>query len=122
MAQECLCEVTATAHGIFARGANSENAFSLVAAAEPDGQWHAQQVSVGAKPQYQAHMRFGSVPGGAHSAVGFFLNPEDGGEQTTFRADQSAIGCHSGVGAAACEKVCGDQGLSWQQIQAKCGF
>ncbi len=122
VAQECLCEVVATAHGVFARGANADNAFSLIAALEAaDGRWHAQQVSVGTKPAYQATMRFGSVPGGAHSAVGFFLNPEPGGEQTTFRADQSAVGCHNGVGYAACEHVCGEHGLSWEQIRAKCG-
>jgi len=120
VAQECLCEVSATAHGIVARGANADNAFSLIAALEPDGLWHAQQVSVGAAPSYQATMRFGVKAGGPHSAVGFFLNPKDGGEQTTFRADQSAIGCSEGVGAAACEEVCRAQGLAWEQIRDKC--
>ena len=118
--QECLCEVVATAHGLFAKGANTDNAFSLIAAIEADGMWHAQQVSVGAAPAYQAVMRFGRVAGGVHSATGFFLNPEEGGAQTTFRADQSAIGCHNGVGAAACERVCGAQGLSWAAIQSRC--
>jgi len=117
VAQECLCAVTATAHGIFAMGANAENAFSMVAALEPDGQWHAQQVSVGADVPYVANMRFGSVAGGAHSAVGHLL--QDG--QTNFRADQSVIGCDNGIGAAACEGVCLARGLRWAQIAAKCG-
>ena len=119
--QECLCEVVATAHGIFARGANDANAFSLVAALEPDGEWHAQQVSVGTTPAYQATMRFGRTPGGAHTAVGFYLNPVEGGAQTTFRASQSAIGCKEGVGAAACDEVCERQGLSSSQVASRCG-
>jgi hypothetical protein len=120
VAQECLCEVAGTAHGIYAKGANEDNAFSLIAAVEPDGSWHAQQVSVGATPSYQATMRFGTTAGGKHSAVGFFLNPKDGGEQTTFRAEQSAIGCTEGIGATACERVCQNQGLSYSQISDKC--
>ena len=119
--QECICSASATSTGIFAKGANAENAFLLVVAREPDGNWYAQQTSVGVAPAYQATMRFGRVPGGPHTAVGYQL-ASTGNEQTAFRADQSAIGCSVGVGAGACEKVCGDQGLSWAQIRDKCGF
>ena len=119
--QECLCTVSATPNGLYVQGANSDNAFSLIAAAEPDGTWLAQQVSVGASPQYQAQMRFLKA-GGPHSAQGFFLNPPIGGEQTAFRADQSAIGCSEGVGAAACERVCSARGLPWEQIRDRCGL
>ena len=117
--QECLCAVKATPQGLYAQGANADNAFSLIAAKEPDGTWLAQQVSVGAKPQYQAQMRF-LTSGGEHSAQGFFLAPPPKGEQTAFRADQSAIGCSEGVGAAACERVCKAQGLPWEQIRDRC--
>ena len=117
VAQECICSAVATSTGIFAKGANTDNAFLLVAAREPDGNWYAQQTSVGIVPAYQATMRFGRVPGGPHTAVGYHLTTT-GSEQTTFRADQSAIGCSEGV--SACEKVCGNQGLSWAQIRDKC--
>lgn len=120
VAQECLCEVRATAHGIFARGANEANAFSFIVAKESDGQWRAQQVSIGVTPAYQATMYFGETAGAEHSAVGFYLNPAEGGEQTAFRAEQSAVGCYQGIGAQACEHVCGAQGLSWLQIKSKC--
>ena len=59
VAQECLCEVFATPTGVYAYGANNYNAFSIIAAIEPDGQWYAQQVSIGIEPAYQATMRFG---------------------------------------------------------------
>ena len=122
--QECLCECTGTSTGIFCRGANDGNAFSLVAGYERfDGSWTAQQVSVGVKPSYQAIMRFGDMPGGPHSATGFFLsNNASEGRQTLFRAEQSAIGCDEGVGASACEGVCGRYGLPWAQIRERCGL
>ena len=37
VAQECVCEARATAHGIVAAGANDGNAFLLVIAREEDG-------------------------------------------------------------------------------------
>ena len=120
VAQECLCTVDATPHGIYAQGANADNAFSLVAAVELDGQWVAQQASVGAIIPYVATMRFGPVAGGVHSAVGFQIRTSDQAPQVVFRAEQSGIGCHNGVGALACEDVCAAQGLPWAQIQAKC--
>ncbi|MEO2236687.1 MAG: hypothetical protein ABGW95_00345 [Candidatus Poseidoniia archaeon] len=46
-------------------------------------------------------MDFGTSPGGPHSATGYNLMPGPAGQQTTFRAEQSAIGCLQGVGAAA---------------------
>jgi len=76
VAQECIC----TATGTFARGADAENAFLLIASREPDGQWYAQQTSIGVAPAYRALMRFGATPGGTHSAVGFHLTPT-GNEQ-----------------------------------------
>lgn len=120
--QECLCECTGTSTGVFCRGANDENAFSLVAAKESSGAWHAGQTSVGIKPMYHADMAFGMAPGGPHTAEGYFLGPNAQGEQVVFRAQQSAMGCNEGVGAAACESVCGKFGLPWQQIQRKCGL
>ena len=115
--QECLCEVKATSHGVYARGANADNAFSLIAALEPDGLWHAQQRSIGAAVPYQAAMGFGEVAGGKHSAVGYELG---GATEATFRAEQSAIGCAEGVGVAACERVCAAQSLTWAQIRERC--
>ena len=122
VAQECICSCTATSTGIFCDGANDDNAFSLVAAQESDGRWHAQQASVGVAPGYQARMDFGTVPGGAHSAEGFYLSPTADGAQTLFRAQQSPIGCTEGIGAAECKSVCGAFGLPWQQIQERCGL
>lgn len=101
--QECLCSATATEHGIFARGANPGNAFLLLATRSDAGEWTAEQTSVGAAPPYTATMRFGNTAGGAHTAVGSTLNSR--GVTTAFSAEQSAIGCHEGEGAAACETV-----------------
>ena len=120
--QECVCTCTPTSTGIFCKGANDDNAFALVAAQESDGRWYAQQASIGVSPGYQARMDFGAVPGGAHSAAGFYLNPNAAGEQTVFRAQQSAIGCAEGVGATACKSVCGAFDLPWDQIQKRCGL
>ena len=122
VAQECVCEARATAHGIVAAGANDGNAFLLVISREDDGRWYAEQTSVGAEPAYKATMRYGVTPGGAHSAVGHLLGGADvaAGTQKTFRADQSAVGCDEGVGARTCEAVCGAYGLPWDQIRAKC--
>jgi len=118
--QECLCSATATEHGIFARGANPGNAFLLLATRSDAGEWTAEQTSVGAAPPYKATMRFGSTAGGAHTAVGSTLNSR--GVTTAFSAEQSAIGCHEGEGAAACEAVCGKHGLSWDMIRQRCGL
>ena len=41
---------TGTTTGVFCRGANDENAFSLIAAKESSGAWHAGQTSIGIKP------------------------------------------------------------------------
>ena len=119
VAQECLCEVFATPTGVYAYGANTDNAFSFIAAIEPDGQWYAQQVSIGIEPAYQAQMRFGHTAAGPHSAVGYHL-AYDKGAQTAFRAEQSAIGCDEGIGASACAGVCSSHGLPWTQIRARC--
>lgn len=118
--QECLCEAESTADGIFVKGANENNAFSLIASASADGHWRAHQVSVGLTPGYRATMDFGATAGGAHTAVGSFLGPAADGSQTTFRAEQSKVGCHEGVGAATCARVCATHRLSWAQIQRKC--
>ena len=120
--QECLCECAGTTTGVFCRGANDENAFSLIAAQDPSGGWHAGQTSIGIAPMYHAEMAFGMTPGGPHTAEGYFLGPNKQGEQVVFRAQQSAIGCKEGVGATACESVCGKFGLPWQQIRRKCGL
>ena len=122
--QECLCECNATTTGIFCRGANDDNAFYLVLSRDnQDGHWRGQQVSIGVVPAYQASMDFFYVPGGEHTAVGYRLNPSSTPQgQTLFRAQQTAIGCSQGVGAKQCGTVCGNFGLPWAQIRARCSL
>ena len=116
-------QANATSHGIFIRGANAENAFSVVASLESDGLWYGAQLSIGATPAYAATLRFGAAgPGGVHSAVGFDTAPHSDGSQATFRAEHSGVGCDAGAAGAAtaCEQVCTNVGLPWAQIQARC--
>ena len=121
VAQECICSAKATEHGIFASGANPGNAFLLVATLSDSGdEWTAEQTSVGATPPYKATMRFGATAGGTHTAVGSTLTSR--GESTAFSAEQSAIGCAEGEGAAACEAVCGKHALPWDMIGRRCGL
>ena len=121
VAQECICSATATDHGIFATGANPDNAFLFVATLNDKGdEWTAEQTSVGATPPYKATMRFGATAGGTHTAVGSTLTSR--GESTAFSAEQSAIGCAEGEGAAACEAVCGKHALPWDMIGRRCGL
>jgi len=119
VAQECICSATATEHGIFTSGANPGNAFTLIATlSESSDEWTAEQTSVGAAPPYKATMRFGATAGGAHTAVGSTLTPS--GTVDAFSAEQSAIGCAEGEGAATCEAVCGKYALPWDMIRQKC--
>lgn len=120
VAQECICSAKATNHGIFASGANDENAFLLVATLSDAGEWTAEQTSVGASPPYKATMRFGATAGGEHTAIGSTLTSR--GESTAFSAEQSAMGCAEGEGAAACKSVCGKYALPWDMIQRRCGL
>ena len=120
VAQECICSAVSTEHGVFASGANPGNAFLFLAALSDAGEWIAEQTSVGATPPYKATMYFGATGGGAHTAVGSTLTSS--GETTAFRAEQSAIGCAEGEGAAACEAVCGKHLLPWDMIQRRCGL
>jgi len=119
--QECICSAKATEHGIFAVGANPGNAFTFVATLNDAGdEWTAEQTSVGAKPPYKATMRFGATAGGPHTAIGSTL--ASSGETTAFSAEQSAMGCSEGEGAAACEAVCGKRALPWDMIRRRCGL
>lgn len=121
VAQECICSAKATEHGIFASGANPENAFLFVATLNDAGdEWTAEQTSVGTAPPYKATMRFGSTAGGAHTAIGSTLTSK--GESTAFSAEQSAMGCAEGQGAAACKAVCGKHALPWDMIRQRCGL
>ena len=122
VAQECICSATATEHGIFATGANPDNAFLFVATLNDKGdEWTAEQTSTGATPPYKATMRFGATAGGPHTAIGSTL-ARSGGGVTAFSAEQSAMGCTAGEGAATCKTVCGKHGLSWEMIKRKCGL
>ena len=122
VAQECICSAKSTPHGIFATGANPENAFLFLATFNGKGnEWTAEQTSVGVNPAYKATMRFGRVAGGVHTAIGSTMGG-GGQEVTAFSAEQSAMGCNEGVGASKCEAVCGKQGLSWDMIRRKCGL
>jgi len=119
VAQECICSATATKHGIFASGANLDNAFLFVATLDDKGeQWTAEQTSVGATPPYKATMQFGATAGGPHTAIGSTLSKS--GATTAFAAEQSAMGCTEGT--AACETVFGKHGLSWDMIRRRCGL
>ena len=119
--QECICSAKATENGIFASGANPENAFLLVATLSDAGdEWTAEQTSVGVSPPYKATMKFGATAGGAHTAIGSTLTSS--GESTAFSAQQSAMGCAEGEGAAACEAVCGKHALPWDMIRRRCGL
>ena len=119
--QECICSAKATENGIFASGANPENAFLLVATLSDAGdEWTAEQTSVGVSPPYKATMKFGATAGGAHTAIGSTLTSS--GESTAFSAQQSAMGCTEGEGAAACEAVCGKHALPWDMIRRRCGL
>jgi hypothetical protein len=122
VAQECICSAKSTPHGIFATGANPENAFLFLATFNAKGnEWTAEQTSVGVNPAYKATMRFGKVAGGVHTAIGSTMGG-GGQEVTAFSAEQSAMGCNEGVGASKCEAVCGKQGVSWDMIRRKCGL
>ena len=119
--QECICSAKGTEHGIFASGANPGNAFLLVATLNDAGdEWTAEQTSVGAAPPYKATMRFGATAGGVHTAIGSTLTSS--GETTAFSAQQSAMGCAEGEGAAACEAVCGKYALPWDMVRQRCGL
>jgi len=119
--QECICSAKATENGIFASGANPENAFLLVATLSDAGdEWTAEQTSVGVSPPYKATMKFGATAGGAHTAIGSTLTSS--GESTAFSAQQSAMGCTEGEGAAACEAVCGKYALPWDMVRQRCGL
>ena len=122
--QECICSAEATPNGIFARGANPENAFLFLATLNnKNDEWTAEQTSVGVDPPYKAKMFFGKTPGGPHKAVGSTLNSSNG-VVVGFSADQSAMGCNEGGpgAASACEAVCGKFGLSREMIRQKCGL
>ena len=119
--QECICSAKGTEHGIFASGANPGNAFLLVATLNDAGdEWTAEQTSVGASPPYKATMRFGATAGGVHTAIGSTLTSS--GETAAFSAQQSAMGCAEGEGAAACEAVCGKYALPWDMVRQRCGL
>ena len=124
--QECICSAKGTEHGIFASGANPGNAFLLVATLNDAGdEWTAEQTSVGVAPPYKATMHFGATAGGAHTAIGSTMTSTRGStlsESTAFSAEQSAIGCADGEGAAACEAVCGKHALPWDMIRRRCGL
>ncbi|OEU07422.1 hypothetical protein FRACYDRAFT_251227 [Fragilariopsis cylindrus CCMP1102] len=96
VAQECICSAKSTPHGIFATGANPENAFLFLATFNAKGnEWTAEQTSVGVNPAYKATMRFGGTAGGVHTAIGSTM--VGGQEVTAFSAEQSAMGCNEGV-------------------------
>ena len=121
--QECLCSCKGRSTGVFCTGANEFNAFSLVAAQETGGNWVAQQVSVGVEPSYSATFQFGGTPGGPHTAEGHTeARDPRRDDRTIFRAQQSAIGCTEGVGAGACQQLCGKFDLSWGQVRERCGL
>jgi len=126
VAQECICSVETTEHGIFARGANPENPFLFLATINDKNEWTAEQTSVGATPPYKATMRFGKIPGGPHTVVGSTTTTLNSKTDTVvaFSAEQSAMGCNEGGedAAAACEAVCGKHGLSWEMIRRRCGL
>ena len=58
-----------------------------------------------------------SLESGGYLSTGFSSNTS---VTSILLADQSAVGCGEGVGAAACEEVCRAQGLGWTQIRDKC--
>ena len=84
VAQECICSVTATPHGIFGTGANLDNAFLFLATVTHNHKgkqdWTAEQTSVGVTPAYTATMRFGETAGGRHTAIGATRGGGGGGQ------------------------------------------
>lgn len=123
--QECICSCEATKHAVHCLGANSGNAFNAIAFLE-QGQWIMDQHSINGSVggfNYHAVFRFGKNPaGGAHSATGYAITTPGAQTTTQFRAEQSAMGCKEGIGAAACLPLCTAYGLRTTQLEDKCGL
>ena len=143
--QECICGCNATvlpgaaagargdaaaynATTFYCLGANDGNAFSAVAYEEEQqpGRWTVEQSSINGAvngANYHAVFTFlgDDAAGGAHTAQGHtFPAPGAAATTTQFRAVQSAIGCHEGVGAAKCLPLCARYGIDARQLRAKC--